>query len=262
MTSSFLRAVLAPALLLPLLLLGPGLATARAEDPPAADPVDELLTRMEELRKAEDAAGLQAAVGEIPALYKANEDAAVRGRLRTELAKVVKDEHAGPAREEAVKAFLGLEDPKNVWKELSKAMPDLKVEEASTLDLAVVAAAGDIADAKAIKVLQDMAGKAKDPDLAAAAAQALGGYRADKKNRVPILEELLNLGKLARPGQGGASGKNVSKEASERWGLMEKAIVAALNRLTGQKVATFGDWEVLWKDYKKRPKDLFQEEAE
>ena len=45
--------------------------------------------------------------------------------------------------------------------------------------------------------------------------------------------------------------------AQERWGKVAPGLIKGLNALTGRQVSTFEDWESLWDDYKKRPKDLF-----
>ena len=178
----------------------------KAEEPPkteepvaTADAVAALLARIEEARKAEDLGDLKAAIESAAEVYKATDDTGARSKLRGELLRVVKDEKAGDAREAAVAAFVALEDPKNVWKELSKALPDPKVEEASSVDIAVVDAVGKLAEPKALKPLTDLAQKAKDADLVKAAIEALGGYRSDRKGRVGILEGLLEMGKLVRP---------------------------------------------------------------
>ncbi len=48
-------------------------------------------------------------------------------------------------------------DPKAAWKEMSKGMPRPKVEKAAALDLAVVKAAGQLAQKGCAKTLLDLA---------------------------------------------------------------------------------------------------------
>ncbi len=234
-------------LILTILLAPPALA----ED---VDPGKALLEKVTELRKAEDVNALTEAIGQIPGVY-ADAAPALQGKLRAELGKVLKDQDLGSARQAALDVFIGIDDPKNAWKEVGKCMPDRKAEEPPEVDVAIVRSAGVFAQSKAIKPLLELAGKAKSAKLSAAAVAALGGYGKDRKNRVKIYEELVDIAKKTRPGR--STEKAVSDEAQERWGLMEPAVVAALNELTGQNLAKFDDWEAMAKEYKRNPKDLF-----
>ena len=156
----------------------------------------------------------------------------------------------------AVDALLALESLKAAWKVLSKLMPNVKkLEEATALQLAVVKAAGRMAQARAIKPLTELAYKSKDDKLRAAAALALGGYKDDKKNRVKLLEELIGIGKRTRPGR--STEKAVSPEARARWSAVGPSVVRALNNLTGHKERDFESWEQMYSDAKKKPSDLF-----
>ena len=243
-----------PLTLLPVvLLLALGVPPAGAED--EVDPGKALLEQIQTLRKAEDGGALAEAVAKVPGIYKDSEDKSLKGKLRGELGKIVKDDDLGPARKAAVEALVALEDPKAAWKELRKSMPDRKAEEVSELDLAVVRAAGVLAQSRAQKPLIELAYKAKDAGLASAACEALGGYKDDKRGRVKLLEELITIGRRTRPGR--STENNVSPEAQERWGKVAQGVIKGLNGLTGRQVSTFEDWESLWDDYKKRPKDLF-----
>jgi len=221
------------------------------------NPVTALIAEMEQLRKAEDASGLATAVAKVPELYKGTEDSGARSKLRGELGKVVKDDDLGAARIAAVDALVALEDPKAAWGEMAKALPGPKVEEANELELAVVVAAGKLSQSKAVKPLLELSAKAKDNKVAAAAAEALGGYREDKKERIKILEELISIGKRTRPGQ--STSKGASQTAQERWGIVGPGIIKGLNGLTGRQETTFEAWETLYDQYKKTPKDLFVE---
>lgn len=240
-----------PALLL--LAVFVSLPFAAAED--EVDPAKALLEQLTALRKAEDGPGLAKLVATVPEIYKASADKSLKGKIRGELGKVVKDDDVGPARLPAVDALVALEDPKAAWKELGKALPGPKVEEASELDLAVVRAAGNLAQSRAVKPLLELGFKAKDAKVAAAAAEALGGYKDDKRGRVKLLEELITIGRRTRPGQ--STEKATSPEARERWQAVAPGVVKGLNRLTGRSEGSFEDWEALWGDYKKRPKELF-----
>lgn len=246
-------------------LLALGLSTSVAAFllvvPAAAEETDEaqaMVTRLAGLRKAEDVSGLMEALGQTPDIYKSTENAGLRSKLRHEMGKVLKDESHGDARMAAVEALVALDDPKGAWKEMSKEMPSPKAEKAAALDLAVVKAAGQLAQKGSVRTLLDLAAKAKDIKLARAAAEALGGFHKDKRNRLKILEELLSLGQRVRPGT--APGKTVSKEAQERWEAVGHGILVGLNSLTAQKMRSFEDWEALYKESRKHPEDLFLQE--
>jgi len=240
----------------PLILLSLVLAFAapfaNAED--EVDPAKALLEQLTALRKAEDADGLAKAVAEVPEIYKASADKSLKGKLCGELGKTVKDKDLGAARLAAVDALVALEDPKAAWKAMGKMLPGPKVEEASELQLAVVQAGGKLAQSKAVKPLIELGFKAKDAKVAAAACEALGGYKDDKR-RVMILEELITIGRRTRPGQ--STEKATSTEARERWQAVAPGVVSGLNRISGRSIASFEDWESLYDDYKKRPKELF-----
>ena len=243
------------ALALLLLLVAPA---ARAEDEVA--PAQALLDEIAALTKAEEYGSLVDVLGKVPEMYKASEDDGLRDKLCAAMGKVARDKDAGDARLAAVAAFLELEAPKDAWKELSKLMPKGKEDEATPLDLAVVAAAGTLGQTKSVKGLQELAMKAKDPAMAAAAAAALGGFREDKRGRAKILEELIKVGQRTRPGR--STDKAVSPEAMARWGAVERGVVTGLNGLTGRTLGNFEEWEALYKDNKKRPAALFLEDEE
>lgn len=228
-------------------------APALAED--EVDPGKALLKQLMTLRKAEDAAGLAKAAATVPEVYKASADKSLRGKLLGELGKVVKDDDLGAARLAAVDAIVAVEDPKAAWKTLARNLPGPKVEEASEVDLAVVRAAGTLAQSRALKPLLELAAKAKQAEVAAAAAKALGGFNGDKRGRVKLLDELISIGKRTRPGR--STEKAVSEEAQKRWETVRPSLVAGLNKLTGRDEGSFEDWEALWDEYKKRPKQLF-----
>ena len=244
--------------LVALLAVTLGAPVAWAEEEAPADPAVALLERLVALSKADDYAGLAAAMEEVGAIYEATENEGVRGKLRAEMGKVARDKKAGEARLPAITALVGLDDPKGAWKELSKLMPKGKEEEATEIDLAVVVAAGTTAQSKSVKGLQELAMKAKDAALASAAAKALGGFRQDKRNRVKILEELIKVGQRTRPGS--TTDKAASPESRERWAKVERGVIDGLNGLTGRSIADFAGWELLWKDNKKQPRAIFLDE--
>jgi hypothetical protein len=187
----------------------------------------------------------------VPELFNAATDPAVKGPLADALGKIAKDKKAGDARVVAVEALAQLNDKKLAWKELKGLMPDVKVEEASPLDLAVVKSAGTIAEDGAIDVLLTLGEKAKATPLAKEALTALAGYTAaDKKDKVKILDAALSLAVRIKPSSGGSSNKTVSPEAQARFQEVGGAVVHTANTLTGRKV-NWEEWEVLYKENKK-----------
>lgn len=243
-------AILVAALLV--CLAGP---SARAEEDAAGK---ELLDRITSLHKTGEIGQLQGAIEEVPAVYQAEGAAPLQPKLRGLLGKIAKDKKMAAARITAVRTLGELEDPKHAWKEISSLLPTTKVEEASELDFEVVRVAGKLAQGKASKPLLELVKKGKDAKLAGDAARALGGYRADVKGRVKILEELVSLGRRLRPGT--STDKATSPVATERWGHIGPGITAGLNGLTGREVSDFAGWETLYDENKSKLKSLFPAE--
>lgn len=212
-----------------------------------------LVKRLTQLRKAGDQSELSQAVDEVADIYKRTGPAAEKTKLRKELGKIAKQKDLGMARSAAVRALVALDDPKLAWQELSSLLPAAKVAEASDLDLSVVQAAGGLAQDKAVKPLLGLVGKAKDPRLAAAAAEALGGFRTPPKTRLFVLKELFAAGaRLAA-----AAGAEGAKEAVvERWKVLDPAFTQGLNQVSGQTLTSFEEWRALWETHKADPKQI------
>lgn len=230
-----------------------GVTSAQAAEPKA------VATEIAAARKSKDDAATGVAVKKAPDAYRGSEDKSGKSALLGELGKVIKDKKMKESSLAAVAALVEINDGKACWKQMSRMLPHpKKTEEASDIQLAVVAAAGKLVPKSAIKALIELGYKAKDNKAAAAAVLALGGYGKDKKNRVKILEEIMGIALRTRPGQ--TTTKAPSAEAIARWGAVGPACVGALNRLTSTTHQTFEEWESLYKDNKKRPGDLFPED--
>lgn len=228
-------------------------APARAEEPKA------VAGEIAAARKSKDDAATSAAVKKAADAYNATEDKAAKSALLGELGKVIKDKKMSEARLAAVATLVEIGDSKPCWKQLSRFMPNpKKTETASDLQLAVIAAAGSLASPSAIKPLTELAYKAKDNKAAGAAAFALGGYGKDKKSRVRLLVELIDIGLRTRPGR--STTKAVSPEAQQRWQVVGQGVVGGLNRLTGAEHSSFEEWESIFKDNKKKPGVLFNDD--
>lgn len=240
--------------LIGLALLAPAARAADAEEAKA------LADAIEAQRKAKDPGGMMIEMEKVPPVFNEIEDKSARGKLLGAVGKIARDRKAGEARATAVVVLSQLNDPKGAWKQLSKLLPSHKVKEATKLDLAVVKAAGDLAPDRAKKPLLELLGKAKDAKLSAEAALALGGYRKDERGRVKILEEMIDTGKRIRPGN--SKDQNASAEAIARWTEIGGALAKGLNRLTGQELGTFEEWEVIYKENKRRPQEIFLPDEE
>jgi hypothetical protein len=252
-----IRSAVAP-FVLALILVGASAPRAAGEEP--ASEAAALAQKIADLRKAEDTGALEAAVKEVPAVHKAATDPAEKGLLEDALGKVLKDKKAASARSASAEALAQLEDKKAAWKQLSGSLPDRKVEEHTELDLAILKAAGAIADDRAIDPLLELAAKAKAVAIAREATDALGGFGQSKKRRVGVLEELVSLGVRTKPSSG--AGKAASPAAEERWKEVGPAIIRALNKLTGQNYQQFDDWYDIYKQNEKSLGKLFKETAE
>ena len=239
---------------LPLLLAVLALPVFAEDDDPNAVP-KELIASLSELRKAGDVSGLQEAVERVPHVYADTMDKALRSKMCAEVGKILKDKDAGAARSSAAEVLTQLDDPKTAWKYLSKVLPDPKWEEVDAFYIVVIDSAGKVAYPKSVKALLELAAKSKDNQVAAHAVMALGNFGEDKRARVTVLEELMSVVQRIKPGH--STSKQTSPEAMERWGTIQPAMLGALNQLTGQNVATFEDWEELWREHKRNPKSLF-----
>lgn len=247
------RGVRLLAFLLAWLLVRP----AGAEEAGPATPAVQLVAVMDAAREARDAtawAGHLPRVGELWATASEPD----RRLLAAQLG------HAFKAREEPVQqaalgAALATRDGEAMWKAGLKSMlPEARDEQPRPLAMKALAAVGALAPEGAIGTLQGLLEKAKDPQVAAGAFEALGGYERSKQ-REAVLEGLIKVLRLQMPsGGGGQGGKNPSGP-SPRWKALEAKALPALNALTGQRVGDLAGWMQLYDENKKRPAVLFQQ---
>ena len=76
------------------------------------------------------------------------------------------------------------------------------------------------------------------------------------KKRTMVLEEMIKLVMRFMPPRG----QQVGEATLKRWNDLAPPLINALNRLTGQKVRDPDEWIQMWRENKKKPNDLFQEE--
>ena len=236
--------------------LADGLAdSCEGGDPEVAAKV--LIKEVEDLREVRDSTKMRAALDQLVQLHNESSSKSIRGALLQAAGKVLSDKSMGADREAAVEAIGRLNDPTGAYKRLKRTLPTRKTEEAGSLELAALRAVGALAPDLAIGLLVDLMTKGKDNNVAKEAVVVLGKFGQSKK-RVRILEELVDYMQRAIPRR--APGKRVGAATRDRWSAVGSALVSALNRLTGQQVASAEDWIVLYKDMKRRPKELFLKE--
>ncbi|MFM8979420.1 MAG: hypothetical protein ACKOSS_03010 [Planctomycetia bacterium] len=238
-----------------LLLLALVPAAARAEEPSAATPAAQLSAAMDLARESRDAgawAGHLARLGELwPEASEAD-----RKLLATQLGHAFKAREE-PVQQAALAAAVATKDGEAAWKAGLKALlPDAKDEAAGALAMRALQAVRSLAPDAAIGTLQGLLEKAKDPQVAAGAFEALGGYERSKQ-RVAILEGLVKVLRLQMPSSGGGQGGKNPSGPSPRWKALEPKALPALNALTGQRVGTLEAWLQLHDENKKKPAVLF-----
>jgi hypothetical protein len=216
-----------------------------------------LVKRLGTLRKAANAAALVEAVADAPSAHDRTSNASDQAKLRKELGKIAKQRDLGPARKAAIEALAALGAPKEAWKEVSKLLPAAKTEEATDADLAAVRAAGKLAQEKAAKPLLDLVAKAKDARLAAAAAKALGGFRAAPKKRLGVLKDLVKTGTRLEVAD---DATEADDPKAKRWRQVGPAIVEGLNLLTGRMLDTMESWRALLEEHRKDLTQVFTDE--
>lgn len=244
-------------LLLTLALLcalgAPFAGPARAEDPPAPTAAQALRTEIEAAKAAKDDAKWADGLKRIATLYP-DASEADKKLLATEAGAGLKSKSES-VQLAALDALKGTKDGEAAWKAgLKGELPDVKAETAKPLELKVLEALQELHPDGAVQPLIALLQKAKDPKVAGAALQALGGYERSKQ-RVAILEELVKILRNAKPGR--ASGGQQSAP-TPRWTEMEPKATPALNALTGQSVADLDTWFQMVEENKKRPAALFK----
>jgi len=196
----------------------------------------------------------------LPRLVKLHNELASRA-ARAKLLKVVDrllgDAELGGVRMTAATALGRVNDPAAAWKVLKTYLPTVKDEAVGPFPLSVVQAVGALAPDAALSTLLQLMEKADDTNVSRYAIQALGKYGWSKQ-RVKVLGELLDHLKRIQPGVGGGqAGKAGGEAARVRFEFLRTTLVAALDELTGQKLADVDKWLAAYKDNKKALAKLF-----
>lgn len=131
--------------------------------------------------------------------------------------------------------------------------------------VAAIRAAGEIADEALVLPLLRIVDKSKHYGVAAQAVRALGKFRECTRYRERIVEELaktLRSDMPAAPKRGRSTqdayipGKH-GHAGTARWVALSRVLPRALNELTGQRVASVGDWLALIQEYRRDLGALF-----
>ncbi len=240
-------------------LLSPRTATCEPPAPApatdAASQVKALLVEMETALKAKDEGAIVKVAKQLPALFKATQEGAVRASIAKALGSVVKQNKMTTARGAALDALVETEDGKEAWKAIQGSYPADDVEDSERWNVEFVKAVGLLHPDAAIERLLETFRKAKQDDLAATAVTALGNY-GKSKQREMVLTEIVKAGKNMVPAN--SSGKNASPETRARWAALSGAIGKALDQLTGDSVGDPVEWFKKYDDGKKNIKAMFK----
>jgi hypothetical protein len=233
-------------------------AAVRAEDAPAdaAAQAKALLAEIDAAESAKDDGALTGLAKKVPPLYKQVQDNAVKGSLMKALGSIVRSTKFPGARKAALEAVVETEDGKEAWKAIQAGYPADDVEDAERFNVEFVKAVGALHPDAAIDRLLETYKKAKQLDLAAEAALALGNYKTSKR-REYIVIEVVKIGKNLVPSK--STSKNVSPETQARWSQVSPAIGKCLDNLTGEKVGDPLEWFKRVDEAKKNIKSLFRE---
>lgn len=117
----------------------------------------------------------------------------------------------------------------------------------------------------AIDRLLTIARKSKNLAAAAKAVETLGVYGSSKQ-RAKILGEIIAVTQKEQPGVRGRDNTVVygprvtGEQARNRWQALAGPMVEAANELTGQSYASPEDWFTVWRENKRKPGALFENE--
>ena len=236
-------------------------APARAGDaaPPSPEVTAKItagITELETAVKAKDDAAATAAIKPMAGFFK-DADPALKARIAKELGDLVKQTKLATTRGEALKALVDTGDGATAWKGLAAAYPADDVEDKENFNAEIVKGVGELHPEAAIDKLITTFEKAKQPELSAAAAMALGNYHKSKR-REAIFEEMIKAGKNMVPAAGGKS-NTISEDAQKRWGVVGSGIGKGLDNLTGTTVGDPKEWFKKYDAAKKNVKSLFRD---
>jgi len=245
-----------------------GVASATEADESLGYRVKAFAKTVDGHKRAKDVRALTADLAHVQALYEeaASSDAEGEQKALVKVVGTLTKSRDDDVRKAAIER-LGLLGHESGARYLKPHLKPLKGARGATMTLAAIEAAGRIRDGSLTQPLLKIVDKSKHYGAAAKAMEALGNYRASKRYRERILEELAAT--LRRDVPGGAKRGHESQVANawipgrngtggtERWNALAPLLPKALNALTGQNVPSALDWMETVKTYKRNLSDLF-----
>ena len=204
-------------------------------------------------------ATLRRAITALAKAHNQSKDKATQKSIQRALGKVLRTLKLGTdVRMRAADALGTLNALKAAFRELKGSLPSPRDKTSGPVELAVIAAAGNLAPDTAIRPLEQLVMTSVNPQVVERAAAALGYFTFSAK-RVHVFDVL--IARLQRrpgaPKKGAKSSSNAAGYAAS-WKLAETAVIYALNRLTGREILTSEAWIVTARSHRKMRKKLFK----
>ena len=213
--------------------------------------------------KAKDADAIKRDLDDIARAYPTEESKLTRKRMLGAVGSALRMRNE-TIQSAALDAFEEMKDPA-AWKHygslLSKPFKD-RFPRLSSQAMDVTRA---LTPERAVGRLLTIARKSKNLAAAAKAVETLGAYGSSKQ-RAKILGEIIAVTRKEKPGIRGRDNTVVygpratGEQARNRWQALAGPMVEAANELTGQDYASPEDWFSVWRDYKRKPAALFENE--
>ena len=226
---------------------------ARAED--GASP-QVLADQLKEAQKKKDADAMSGLLEQAVAAHN-QADAAGKKLLQGAVGAILKDKHSGAARAVAATTLGQFEDAEGAFKQLKGVLPGPKDENTEPHQVEAFKAVGALKPPSAVAVLLKLVDKCKSLPARQGAIEALAGYGQDKKQRVKILEALVETMVRAYESELSAQQNPKGAKGSEVWQALGTPLLESLNKLTGRSEKDAPAWVALWKEHKKKPAGLF-----
>ena len=255
----FLRfAIMNPALVAVLAFAAPAHA---ADSSKAPDPVKMLRDHL----RVKDGDGIKEDLSLIAAGYSQADGKVTRTRMLAAVGRALRMKNED-IQSAALDAFEEMKDPE-AWKHYGSFLKRPFKKEFPRLASQAMDVTRALTPEAAITPLLTIVKKSKNLAAAAKAVDTLGAYRQSRQ-RAKILGALIAATQKEKPGVRGRDNTVVygprytGEQARNRWQALARPMVAAANELTGQDYATPEDWFDAWREYKRKPHELFEADGE
>lgn len=214
--------------------------------------------------KTKNGDGIRVELQAIADVYATTESKVVRGHMLSAVAKVLRMKNE-TLQSAALDAFEDMEDPA-AWKHYGKLLKKPFKNEFPRLASQAMDVTRALKPEQAIKPLLRIVKKSKNLAAAAKAVDTLGAYKQSRQ-RTRILGELIAATLKERPGVRGRDNtvvygpRQTGEQARSRWHALVRPMVDAANELTGQDYGSAEDWFDVWRTHKRKPAELFQDDA-